>query len=413
MENSDSKNKKIVFLGNMNNLPYYFAGEFKKRGLNITFIVDAERKNLLDRPESWDNKLDKSYPHWIKEIVLDDDLKAFKFSLPLIYLQQYIRLINKYDIVFLNGFWISLAKHLQPGKKVVAIFAGYDLDILANYKSIDYLCNNFYQSSSVSKKLIPRFITRYLFKKLIRQQQQGIQKAQVVNYYPTGINPTADKLLNDIKAGQTFKRLELRGFDCNKFPYIEPVSKNKKFTILNITRFFYLNNRNDNKRNDIMIKGIGQFLKNNKISPADVEILFFEKGDDTAAAKTLCNQYGLTPFISWQQQTSVEELNNYFAQCDVAFDQLGVQWIGAGLFSMLTGRPVIANGRPDVFEKLTNEKSPICQATNEEEVEMWLTKLYNNRYLVKEIGIASRNYVKRHFNIDNTVNYFIENLELK
>lgn len=410
---NESKNKKVVFLGNMNNLPYYFASELKKRGIDITFIVDADKNNLLDRPESWDNKLANTYPEWIKEILLTNNLKAFKFSLPLIYLKRYINLINQYDIIFLNGFWISLAKYIKPGKKVVAVFAGYELDILANYNSINYLCDNFYQSSATLKKLIPRFITRLLFKKLIELQQQGIKNTQVINYYPTGINPDADKLLNEIKAGQIFKRLELRGFDCDKFPYREPLAENKKFTILNVTRFFYLNNRNDNKRNDIMIKGIGRFLKSNAVTPTDVEILFFEKGDDLAEAKVLCDQYGLTPFINWQQQTSVEELNNYFAACDVAFDQLGVQWVGAGLFSMLTGRPLIANGRPDVFEKLTNEKSPICQANSEEEVEVWLTKLYKERYLIKEIGITSRNYVLRHYNINSTIDYFVETLQLQ
>ena len=332
--------------------------------------------------------------------------------MPLIYLKKYIKIINQFDVIFLNGFWISLAKYIRPEKKVVAVLAGYDLDILSDYDSINYLSNIFYKStSSIFKKSIPKFITRTVFRKLITLQRQGIKRSQVVNYYPTGVNPSSDKLLNEIKDGQVFKRLELRGFDCDKFPYQEPTVGNKKFTILNVTRFFYLNKRNDNKRNDIMIKGIGMFLKNNNVTPLDVEILFFEKGTDIADAKNLCFECGLTPFINWQQQTSVEELNDYFARCDVAFDQLGSQWVAAGLFSMLTGRPLIANGRPDVFDKLTNEKAPICQATSEEEVEMWLTKLYTNRSLIKEIGLKSRDYVLKYYNIDNTISYFIKYLE--
>lgn len=404
---------RIVFLGNMNNLTFYPARELKKRGFDVTFIVDVDKNILLDRPESWDKTLSSTYPDWIKEMVLPDRLKGLKFSMPLIYLKKYIRLINEYDVVFLNGLWISLAQYIKPGKKVVAIFAGYDLDVLADYNSAGYLTNNFYQSAPAYMKVIPHFIPQLLFKKLIGLQRQGVKRAEIVNYYSTGINPAADKLLNDIKAGQTFKRLEYRGFDCDKFPYREPVMDNKKFTILNITRFFYLTKRNDNKRNDIMIRGIGNFLKTNQLTPADVDILFFEKGDDIADAKKLCDQYGLTPFIHWQQQTSAEDLNNYFARCDVAFDQLGEQWIGAGLFSMLTGRPVIANGRPEVFEKLFNEKAPVCQATNEEEVANWLTRLYAERHLVKEIGLASRNYVLKHYSIEATVAYYIKNLELQ
>ena len=155
-----------------------------------------------------------------------------------------------------------------------------------------------------------------------------------------------------------------------------------------------------------MIKGIGNFLKVNKIQTGEVEIIFFNKGEDLAAAKTLCQQQGLTPFIQWKPQVSVEELNNYFEYCDVAFDQLGEQWVGAGLFSMLTGRPLIANGRPEIFDKILNESSPVCQATTEEEVESWLTQLYHNRNLVTEIGLASRAYVLRHYDVAHTVNYF-------
>lgn len=400
---------KILFLGNMNNLPYYFASELKKREFNINFIVDACKGNLLDRPESWDNSLNNNYPNWINEMILNDNFKAFKFSMPLFYLKKFVILINVHDIIFLNGYWISLANFIPPGKKVVAVIAGFDLDVLADTNNVKYLSKQFYKSASIYKKLIPSFFTNFFFKKLINLQRKGIKRADIINYFPSGINPVADKLLNEIKAGQVFKRLELRGFDCDKFPYKEPLIENKIFTILNITRFFYLNKRNDNKRNDIMIKGIGSFIKKNNILSKEIKIIFFEKGDDINEAKRLCDENGLTPFISWKKQTSVEKLNNFFAECDVAFDQLGVQWVGAGLFSMLTGRPLIANGRPDVFEPLTKEISPICQATNEQEVEIWLTKLYKERLLIKEIGIKSREYVLRHFNIDNTINYFIKN----
>lgn len=162
-----------------------------------------------------------------------------------------------------------------------------------------------------------------------------------------------------------------------------------------------------------MIKGIGIFLKKNNIKPGDVEIIFFNKGEDVEDAKRLCDQYGLTAFISWKQEVAVDDLNAYFENCDVAFDQLGHHWVGAGLFSMLIGRPLIANGRPEIFEKLTNEKSPICQATNEEEVEAWLTKLYVNRSLVKEIGKASSEYVRRHHSVDRPVDLFLELLVTK
>jgi glycosyltransferase involved in cell wall biosynthesis len=401
---------RIVFLGNMNNLAFSLAGELKKRGFDVTFIVDAQKQVLLDRPESWDKSLENNYPPWIIERPLASKMKAVKFAFPKCYFREMIRFINTFDIIFLNGHWISLGVFVKKGKRVIDLFAGFDLDF-ADFKEISFFINYFKMSGGLLNKFIPDFVTGFVYKRMIVFQRKGIRRADVVNYYTTGINPQSDKLLNEIKAGQVFKRQEIRGFDCNRFPYKAPMENRSKFIILNITRFSFLNDKNDNKRNDIMIKGIGGFVKRNNISHEELEILFFEKGENIAEAKELCEEYGLTSLIKWQKQTSVEGLIDYFALCDVAFDQLGDQWVGAGLFSMLTGRPIIANGRPEVFEKLTNEKSPICQATNEAEVECWLTKLYTNRALIKEIGLASRNYVLRHYNIQETTNYLINCFE--
>ena len=73
----------------------------------------------------------------------------------------------------------------------------------------------------------------------------------------------------------------------------------------------------------------------------------------------------------------------------------------------------VKNQNPVIYEKLFKEKSPVCQASTEEEVESWLTKLYIERHLVKEIGIASRNYVLKHYSIEATVAYYIKNLKLQ
>ncbi len=402
---------KIVFLGNMNNLPFYFAKEIKDRGYDVTFIVDANKELLLDRPESLNKIYVNNYPDWIIERPVSEKMKFLKFCYPKIFYSTIIKYLNSFDVIFLNGDWISLGGFLKKEKLVIDIFAGFDLDLSADYNKRNYFVHSFKKSGSIIKKIIPDYITGALFTKFIRLQRKGIRRANVVNYYLSGINIVGDNLLNEIKDGQQYKRLELRGFDCNKFEYKVPEINREKFVILNITRFFYRTDRNDNKRNDIMIKGIGQFIKKNTPSKDFLEIIFFNKGVDLEDAKRLCTLHGLDPYIQWRNEVSLHELKNYFEYCDVAFDQLGEQWVGSGLYSMLTGRPLIANGRPDIFEKYTGEKLPICQATNEEEVENWLTKLYNNRELVKDIGIASRAFVFKHYDISHSINFFIDCIE--
>ena len=159
-----------------------------------------------------------------------------------------------------------------------------------------------------------------------------------------------------------------------------------------------------------MIRGIARFVKENNIE-RNLKIIFFEKGDDLDLAKKMCEDLGIARFITWSPLVSMEKLKEYFAGCDVAFDQLGDQWLGAGLFSMLTGRPLIANGRGDLYEKYLGERIPVCQANNEEDVCEWLTKIYLNRNLVKEIGKRSRGFVSKYYSMHHNIDFYIREIE--
>lgn len=72
------------------------------------------------------------------------------------------------------------------------------------------------------------------------------------------------------------------------------------------------------------------------------------------------------------------------------------------LDAMASGRIVIANARPEIFEPIIKEKTPVCHATDENEVSYWLEKLVNNKDLRAQI--ASRKYVEKHFSTENAVN---------
>lgn len=395
---------KIAFLGNMNNVVFHLAESLHKCKYDVTLFIDAPKNFLLDRPESINPSLRNKYPSWIKEMIVEDKLKALRIIFPLIFFKKLIHCLNReYDIIFLNGLWISLGKHIHKEKLVINIFGGHEVD-LADRDYLNDAVRLFFQTRPHAFR--PQFVIKYFYKKLASTLRSGIRRANVINYYSTGINEKGDKILKEIKANQEYSRLELRGFDCSAFPYVKPDLARKKFVILNVTRFFFQNRRNDNKRNDLMIQGIGKFIRDNQIKK-DIEIIFFEKGEDVEAAKKMCDEEGLAPFTQWHQQVSLDALTQYFFYCDVAFDQLGCHWIGAGLFSMLTGRPLIANARPEIFEQLTGEKSPVCQATSAEEVCTWLTKLYSDRHLVNQIGLQSQAYVLNHYDLQKTVDFYI------
>lgn len=72
---------------------------------------------------------------------------------------------------------------------------------------------------------------------------------------------------------------------------------------------------------------------------------------------------GLTPFVTWISVMTQYAIRDGFARADVVFDQFGTSIVGmAGLNAMATGRPLVADGRPETFGPVTGERSPISQA---------------------------------------------------
>lgn len=388
-------------------MPYMFSKEMRNEGADVTLYVDALLEFKLDRPEAYDRSLGYPYPNWIKEIKPGNFghvlmLRAAKFLC-----RDLIDELNTYDTVILNGDWIVLAPYLKRDLKIYSLCAGFEVDILADQRNVDGLT-----ASAVGKRpwlAVAKPLLRLYYARAIRQTRAGLARSDGINYYPTGISERGDRILAEIMGHKPYRRLELRGFPGADFPFTEPDLKKDKFSILNFTRFFFRADRHDNKRNDIMLEGIGLFLEaiNRR---DDVEIILFEKGDDEsiAKAKALIDKWNFSKNVTWQAEVSQAELFSKFVpRCDVAFDQLGWQWIGAGAYVMMAGRPLIANGRPEVFEPLTGEVSPVCQATTSEEVCFWLKKLYENRSEIKRIGEESRAYVQKHYSMRETIDFFL------
>jgi hypothetical protein len=386
-------------------MPYMFSKEMRKKKKDVTLYLDAPPEFKLDRPEAYDKTLVLPFPDWIKEIP-PGSINFHKLRLPQIFFGKFIKELNTYNIAVLNGMWIALAPHLEKQVKIYALCAGYDIDTLADPESSEKIVKNALERNRLLHPF--KFLLGAYYKRAIRQQRKGIERADGINYYPSGISKRGDDIIASIKGDKKYKRLELRGFPVEDFRYSEVDVNKDKFTILNFTRFFFLNNDRENKRNDIMLYGIGLFLKEIGFKQ-NVEVLFFDKGDkpSLAKAKEIVEELQYSEFVTWLDEVSQEELfAKIVPNCDVVFDQLGSQWIGAGAFVMAMGRPVIANGRPEIFEPLTGEKSPVCQATTPEEVCFWLKKLYFDRNEINRIGRESKIYTEKYYSIEKTINFF-------
>src|SRR5690606_6717195 len=74
----------------------------------------------------------------------------------------------------------------------------------------------------------------------------------------------------------------------------------------------------ENKRTDIMIRGIADYLRERDAVP--VEVHLFEKGLDLAEAKALCIEHGLESVVTWHAQMAFTDYIRLHQQCHIAFD---------------------------------------------------------------------------------------------
>jgi glycosyltransferase involved in cell wall biosynthesis len=396
---------RLGFAGNMNCLPFQYAFKLKQAGHDVLVIVESEPRDFLKRPEYFYPEITLPYPDWIIPIPLP--ASPTRQSFPAWFMRPFLRELNACDAVFLNDYAHALKPFLRPGLPAISICSGSDLDVLCRTD------NTAERARSIGSRWWLRPFKAPLLARRTRLQREGIRQALVVNYFPEGINPVGDRLLEEIMRGRPYCRYQVRGVALDRFPYVPP-PQHDRLVVFSGTRFLWKDplppgcNPDENKGNDFMIRGLAAFRRRYQ---GHLEIHFVEKGLHVEEAKALCQEVGLAPDVIWHREMPMSDLMQLYARSDICFDQVGRHWLGAvGIYAMATGRPLIANQRPDVFDRLTRD-NPICHATNAEMVCDWMEKLAASRALREEIGRASRAYVLRYHSADNDVAFFMGKIE--
>lgn len=385
----------------MNNYPFMLARTMKNMGYDVTFIISYPQENKLCRPEYRYEDIQYPYPSWIKEVT--SSFTAIQSLFPSIYQKDAISILNKSDIVILNDRGHSLRPYLRKEILSISLLTGSDIEVLANYKTI------YYKKKYSTIKNIKIFILNI---KNIFYQRKGIAQAYAVNYFAEGIHPEGDTILEQIrdknKIRFNFMMSEIEAIEYSEQP------DNDVLRIFNATRFVWSEpfpdgiNSWENKRNDIMLKGIAKFYKKTGIS---LDIHFVEKGHSVNETKELLKELGISHLVTWHETMTQKEVIEQYKKCNILFEQFGSDVIGmAGLDAMASGRIVIANARPEIFEPIIKEKTPVCHATDENEVSYWLEKLVNDKDLRAQISIDSRKYVEKHFSTENAVKKIMASL---
>jgi glycosyltransferase involved in cell wall biosynthesis len=380
---------KIGLFGNTNNYPFILAEALRALGQDAVLILTS--KELLHRPDSLVPKFRSGYPDWIVDA---SDLQELDYLFSSPNLKPVIDRLSACDALLLNYVGPSMLQMLQ--RPAIALLTGSDLD---HYADPDMVTARTQAWDPAYKASREGESYTHLLEDFIQRQRWGIQNAIAVRYFPRGLVPAGDRLLDELGVADN-ERIFLAAVD-QRVKWVS-APHNQPLRIFCATRLTWKlpveigRSTLDYKGSDIMIRGLAIFYRT---TGTRLDIQLVRKGLHVKELEALIAEEGLADQVTWSDEMSLTETWDRFAISDIVFEQLSDSAIGmAGLDAMATGRPVIGNARRNMFEIEFGEAPPICQAKTSEEVSAQLKRLVSSREERERIGAAGRRYVEKHYN---------------
>jgi len=394
---------KIGFFGNTNNYPFMLAQALRKLGHDVLIVITSEE--LLNRPESRYPEFDNGYPEWILDAahLTEWDMMTLSPSLAPV-----LDVLSTCDALVLNftgpSFWPLLRR------PAIALLTGSDLEHYANFATVEVRSATWdpaYKASADGQ------MNLNLLRDFVQRQREGIREAVAVRYFPRGLVPNGDMMLNELGVPES-RRVFLPSAELDLIKPT-PAPHNNPVRIFCATRLTWKlpiepgRSLLDYKGSDIMIRGLGLFYRETGVR---LDIQLVRKGLHVAETEQLIVEEGLTDQVTWSDEMSLTEVWAEFARCDIVIEQLVNGAIGgAGLDAMAAGRPVIGNARREMFEDYFGQHSSVCQAQTAEEVCAQLKRLVWNPAKREKIGLLGRRFVEEHCNPRRAAQTCLERLQ--
>jgi len=404
---------KIGFLGNANNYPFLVARSIRELGHEVIFVVDST--SILNRPEGRYKEIALPYPSWVVDCsplsLWDYPPKESEK------VEKVVRILKDCDALVLNEFGLSLWGRIQ--KPAFAFLTGTDLEILADPKYVDKAAGTMDESIDWLRKIrlwrhrSNQRKRRNHFLHLVKEQRNAISHSVGVRYFPKGMLPNADRILDDLGVDEK-RRVFFLPAEIERYGYA-PYPDNRMLRLFNVARLQWRKPSSDliceldYKGTDVLIRGLGLFVRQNKIP---VEIRLVKKGVDLDITRELIEVEGIASNVTWLEEMDQNSLYDEYKNADIVFEHFGKGSIGMGAVdAMAVGRPVIANGSPEIFRTALGEGTPVCHATTPEEVRIQLLRLAADRDLRESIGKQSRLYVERYCTPELAAKIILEKFE--
>ncbi len=387
---------KIGFLGNTNNYPFRLARALRALGHEVVVFVDRPRTEPRHRPEFHYADVPYPYPSWIVEI---PPLLPIKMILPSQHRKRLLDVLRSCDGVVLNGAGLSLASRLTC--PAIGLLTGADLDLYANRQRIDALAR-----IAGPLRHVPgmRALKRALYARFVEHQRNGISACRLVEYAIPGLLPHADAILDDLGV-RAPRRVCFMLTDIESLPKPE-ISSGQPLRVFSATRMQWrppiagLNlSPLDNKGTDTMLEGLRLFVSRNPSRSVRIDLI--SVGIDAAEAARQVDRLGLTNHVVWHAELSQSDFIAELAKADVVLENFNPH-SGIGMAArdaLAMGKPVIAWGNSEAFERVLGEPLPLFEALTADQICQQLSTISDDPETVARKSAAARSFAAKWFSV--------------
>lgn len=382
---------KIGFVCNTNNYPFALALAMRRQGADAVAIIDS--LSPLHRPEFRFPAEDIGYGEWVIDLA---PLRLWDAVFPTPRHRTAQRVLRGCDAIVATGVGIGLAAQL--GKPLFAIAAGSDLDVMADEEHLRTL--TMAAGGTLSERM-SGLAKAWFLRRLAPWQQLGFSSAVGVEYTLPGLLPHGDALLDRFGVAPA-RRHAFMLVDLEKVKR-RPLPQNRRLRVLGMARLQWVKpfppgfTVLDDKANNNLLIGIAQYRQRRR---AHLELRLPRKGQHVAQTERLVHELGLQDIVTWLPEMGQKEFSEEVAAADIVVDTLGEGTIGMGAReAMALGRPVIANGKPEIFAGHLGEPLPVAQARSPAEVAAQLEAL-DQREARQQLADRARAFAERYFSAE-------------
>ncbi|WP_156302224.1 glycosyltransferase [Methylogaea oryzae] len=163
----------------------------------------------------------------------------------------------------------------------------------------------------------------------------------------------------------------------------------------------------DFKGTDILLKGFGGYCR----LGGQGKLSLIRKGQDVEAACQLIDELGIVDRVCWYDEMPTWQFYENMASADLICDQFSATLPGLVTSDAYAlGRPVMANFRNESFSSRFPEVLPGFDVSTADEVADQLITLENNREVLTDMGLRSREYAEKYLSPKSMAASLLERL---